>query len=192
VSASDFENKGIFADITLRAEGPCAAFGVGWRQRADYVTVLDAVARVDVVTRETLEEIGSARVSTAWPTPGVDSAALAAKIERGLRNNLRVAGRPSHFTIEHVIERCEAVDTSNDGVFAGTSMQSFTCTGTATVSRDADLWARLPLRYQLLGINVATAISSYANSGGGGGASAMATEIRLRVIDDAERRICPH
>ncbi|MDP2340288.1 MAG: hypothetical protein Q8O67_04970 [Deltaproteobacteria bacterium] len=180
----------VFLSLQVRSEGPCETYGVGWRARADFVTVLDGVAGVDAQTRDELREIASARVSTVWPTPGIDSALLAAKIERTLREQLRVDVGPSRFTIEHVVDSC-IQSTGYNSLLDGTMMKSFGCTGMATVARDGDVWARIPVRYQLLGISLPQAISSYSAAGsGGGGAAALANEIRLRVLDDAERRLC--
>ena len=180
----------LFSVMRLRTDGPCAAYGVGWRQRPDFAEVLESVAAVDPGTRALLEEVGSARVTTRWPAPGVDSALVAARIERGLRESLGVVGRRSDFTIDHVIDRCD--DAARDEVLG--KMHSYSCVGTASIDRDGDAWARVPVRYQILGISIGHAVSAFGGAGGGSGGSggnkAFANEIKLRVLDDAEARLC--
>lgn len=172
----------------------CRAVPAGWRARSDVAELLQRAAAADDDVAARVSDVVNARVVTRWPAPVGDSAVVAASIERGLRARLgwvRPAG--SRWQIEHVLERCVQVKQSNDSVL-GDKMHSYTCLGRAEVTNDdGALFATAPVSVQLMGISEAKAIEANllgTSTKAEGLATALANELTLRLVEDAERRLC--
>jgi hypothetical protein len=179
----------------LVTESPCTIWEPGWRSRSDAVDMLlPALVESDAATRAVVSDVVFARFQTPWAESQANGVTPAARQEQTFRARFARLGLPAHagqWTVVQTLGACSQMSTSRNSLFGDTGMLSFSCPGSYEVrTASGVVFATVPFNQQVMAVSPAVAVEQLRSSPFQMGVQRLATEIALRVVDDAEQRLC--